>query len=135
MQGARNHLVRARKESLNACPLQNVVEHCAVQRLGICRKIRRRRDQMKVGIESVDGKNVIVNQGRNVVWRTWAVVFGAQKEIVEDLLPEWASGNARVLGKFRRSGRDIVHTPVSERRRNVEQGYDETSRTTRSVRP
>jgi len=128
-------LINARKISVNARACQHMVEHCAIQRLGTGWKIRRRRGQLQTSVESVHGNDVVVDVRRVIVWRTGSIVFGAQVEIVEDLLAVCACGGSSVLGEFVGLGRNVVHAPVRKGRRRVVHGYDETSRTPRGMRP
>src|ERR1700683_1883219 len=97
-----------------------------IKGLGTRWEIPRRR-QVQLCVESVDGKDVAVNNRADVRRRTGTAVFGADEKVVEDLSTEHTACNSCVLREPGGVGRDIIHTPGRKGCRDVVEYNRETA--------
>jgi hypothetical protein len=84
-----------------SCLYKRLIQCCR-----ICREIPRRR-QIQQGVESVDRKNIAMNNRRDAGRGAGTVVLSPSGDVIVDLLPVLAVGNASVLRKSGRILRDV----------------------------
>jgi hypothetical protein len=105
-----------------------------IEGLGPRRKISDGGKDWRIGIERIDGEDVVMGEWGKRGWRARAVVAEVA-EIIGHLNTEGTSRNARVCREAPCFGGDVVHPPVSKAGGFVVKNHDEASGSLRSASP